>query len=95
MDGHYIRNCEHRRTERLFDEQVDLGGWMVGTPHREHCETLVLEPRALRFWVCKLRRRTHAIGVQRRDAALALGCVTGPELDQRVRSEDMVAPAAV
>jgi fumarate hydratase class II len=43
----------------------------------------------------KVAKHAHATGTLLRDAAIALGYVTGAEFDQWVRPEDMVAPAAV
>lgn len=43
----------------------------------------------------KAAEDARATGAQLRDAAIALGYVTGAGLDQWVRPEDRVAPAAV
>jgi fumarate hydratase class II len=43
----------------------------------------------------KVAKHAHATGTLLRDAAIALGYVTGAEFDQWVRPEDMVAPPAV
>jgi len=42
----------------------------------------------------KVAKHAHATGTLLRDAAIALGYVTGDEFDRWVRPEDMVAPAA-
>jgi fumarate hydratase class II len=40
----------------------------------------------------KVAKHAHATGAQLRDAAIALGYVTGEDFDRWVRPEDMVAP---
>jgi fumarate hydratase class II len=42
----------------------------------------------------EVAKHAHATGTRLRDAAIALGYVTGDEFDRWVRPEDMVAPAA-
>jgi fumarate hydratase class II len=42
----------------------------------------------------QVAKHAHATGTLLRDAAIALGYVTGDEFDRWVRPEDMVAPAA-
>jgi len=42
----------------------------------------------------KVAKHAHATGARLRDAAIALGYVTGEDFDRWVRPEDMVAPAA-
>jgi fumarate hydratase class II len=83
FDTHCARGIEPNRAE--IDRKLH-GSLMLVT---------ALAPHIGYDKAAKVAKHAHATGTLLRDAAIALGYVTGAEFDQWVRPEDMVAPAAV
>jgi fumarate hydratase class II len=81
FDAHCARGLEPDRAE--IDRKL-RGSLMLVT---------ALAPHIGYDKAAKVAKRAHATGAGLRDAAIALGYVTGAEFDQWVRPEDMVAPA--
>jgi fumarate hydratase class II len=82
FDEHCARGIEPNRAE--IDRKLH-GSLMLVT---------ALAPHIGYDKAAQVAKHAHATGMRLRDAALALGHVTGDEFDQWVRPEDMVAPAA-
>jgi fumarate hydratase class II len=82
FDEHCARGIEPNRAE--IDRKLH-GSLMLVT---------ALAPHIGYDKAAQVAKHAHATGMRLRDAALALGYVTGDEFDQWVRPEDMVAPAA-
>jgi fumarate hydratase class II len=83
FDDHCARGIEPDRAE--IDRKLH-GSLMLVT---------ALAPHIGYDKAAKVAKHAHATGTGLREAALALGYVTGPQFDQWVRPEDMVAPAPV
>jgi len=83
FDTHCARGIEPDRAE--IDRKLH-GSLMLVT---------ALAPHIGYDKAAKVAKHAHATGTRLRDAAIALGYVTGAEFDQWVRPGDMVAPAAV
>ncbi len=81
FDEHCARGIEPNRAE--IDRKLH-GSLMLVT---------ALAPHIGYDKAAKLAKHAHATGMLLRDAAIALGYVTGDEFDRWVRPEDMVAPA--
>jgi fumarate hydratase class II len=82
FDKHCARGIEPNRGE--IDRKLH-GSLMLVT---------ALAPHIGYDKAAKVAKHAHATGAQLRDAAIALGYVTGEQFDQWVRPEDMVAPGA-
>jgi fumarate hydratase, class II len=81
FDAHCARGLEPDRAE--IDRKL-RGSLMLVT---------ALAPHIGYDKAAKVAKHAHATGALLRDAAIALGYVTGAQFDQWVRPEDMVAPA--
>ena len=81
FDEHCARGLEPNRAE--IDRKL-RGSLMLVT---------ALAPHIGYDKAAKVAKHAHATGALLRDAAIALGYVTGEQFDQWVRPEDMVAPA--
>jgi fumarate hydratase class II len=81
FDEHCARGIEPNRAE--IDRKLH-GSLMLVT---------ALAPHIGYDKAAKVAKHAHATGTRLRDAAIALGYVSGDEFDRWVRPEDMVAPA--
>jgi fumarate hydratase class II len=81
FDEHCARGIEPNRAE--IDRKLH-GSLMLVT---------ALAPHIGYDKAAKVAKHAHATGTMLRDAAIALGYVTGEDFDRWVRPEDMVAPA--